>query len=377
MSGGVDSSVVACLLARAGHDVVGFTAWTLDGPGKCCNDALIKAGRVCEQLGVPYDTVDLRAMFSHYVLDYYNRSYAEGLTPNPCVECNQYVKWEALAAYAREALGADFLATGHYARIDRRGGRPRLFRAADARKDQTYMLARVRSQDLETALFPLGDLVKPQVVAMAREMGIAEADGKESQDVCFAMNGHAAYIQGALGKQPGPIVDLDTGRTLGRHEGFYAFTVGQRKGLGGGASRPVYVVRVDAASNTVYVGDACHLESSRLTALDVRWLGDAPREPSFRAAVKIRYAAPPAQAGICPAETPGAYLIEAQTPLNAVTAGQVCAIYDADFVELLGGGYIERFLPQTTFDASAQNAPSAPASSCSLPLGSSPIESRC
>lgn len=119
--------------------MVGFTAWTLDGPGKCCNDALIKAGRVCEQLGVPYDTVDLRAMFSHYVLDYYNRSYAEGLTPNPCVECNQYVKWEALAAYAREALGADFLATGHYARIDRRGGRPRLFRAADARKDRTYL----------------------------------------------------------------------------------------------------------------------------------------------------------------------------------------------------------------------------------------------
>lgn len=362
MSGGVDSSVTACLLARAGHEVVGFTAWTLDGPGKCCNDALVNAGRVCEQLGVAYDVVDLRALFSHYVLDYYNASYAQGLTPNPCVECNQYVKWEALVAYARSALQADYVATGHYARLDRQGPHPRLFRAVDTRKDQTYMLARVSPQDLAYALFPLGEMRKPDVVALARELGIPEADGKESQDVCFALNGHAAYIQGALGKRVGPVVDLDTGQVLGQHDGFYSFTVGQRKGLAVSANRPVYVVRVEAASNTVFVGDAHHLQASSLRVLDPRWLGGAPPALPFSTAVKIRYAAPMALASVCAGETAGALAVRVETPVSAVTPGQVCAFYDPEGIELLGGGYIERFLPQAAFEAHSGEA--FPESAC-------------
>lgn len=348
MSGGVDSSMVAYLLAQAGYkDLVGFTAWTLDGPGKCCNDALVNAGRVCEMLGIDYDTVDLRAEFAHYVMDYYENSYREGLTPNPCVECNRYIKWEKLVAYARETLHADFVATGHYARLQHHpDGRVQVFRGKDRHKDQTYMLARVKPEDLRHTLFPLANYQKPQLVALAQQINIPTAFSKESQDVCFVLNGQANYMRQLFGVQKGPIVDMDTGNVLGEHDGYTLFTLGQRKGIGVAAGRPIYVVRIDAKTNTVYVGDRHHLEESAFWVKDVSWI-NAPKATEFEAAVKIRYNTPAALA-TCQIYGPDA-LVSFHNPMAAITPGQIAAFYDPTDTELWGGGYIERHLTHNPF----------------------------
>lgn len=365
MSGGVDSSVAAYVLAQAGYDLIGVTAWTLNGPGKCCNDALVNAGRVCEMLSIPYDTVDLRAEFSHYVMDYYNDSYEAGLTPNPCVECNRYVKWEPLVRYAREELGADYLATGHYAVLEpeeigneRTQRRMKLLRSVDEHKDQTYMMARVAAKDLAHTVFPLGEMTKPEVVALARAVDLPTAYSKESQDICFILDGQANYMERVFGKRPGPIVDFDTQHTLGEHDGYYRFTLGQRKGIGVAAGRPVYVVRIDPASNTVYLGDAHHLEQSSFVVRRPSWLtpppgakmGDSVTEP-FEAMVKIRYNTPPTLGLIEPftddesAESgENALVVTLRQPASAVTPGQIAAFYDVGFQQLYGGGYIERHL---------------------------------
>lgn len=346
MSGGVDSSVVAYLMAKAGHEVIGLTAWTLNGPGKCCNDALVNAGRVCEMLNVPYDTVDLRAEFSHYVMDYYNNSYEAGLTPNPCVECNRYVKWEQLVKYAVEELGVDYVATGHYAILDHTGTQVRVFRSLDEHKDQTYMMTRVHLRDLERTLFPLGGMVKPEVVALAKEIGLPTAYSKESQDICFVLDGQARYMDLTLGKRKGALVDFDTGKTLGEHDGYYRFTLGQRKGIGVAAGRPVYVVRIDPASNTVYLGDAHHLMSNSFTLQSPHWLAPAYQSASaypFESMVKIRYNSPPTLGRV---ELADAHTLRVtlDQPVSAITPGQIAAFYDMDFQQLLGGGYIDRHL---------------------------------
>lgn len=347
MSGGVDSSMVACLLAKEGYDLVGFTAWTLNGPGKCCNDALINAGRVCEMLGMAYDTVDLRAEFTHFVMDYYEQSYQAGLTPNPCVECNRYIKWEKLIAYARETLHADYVATGHYARIENLpDGTVRVFRGADHRKDQTYMLARVKPSDLRYTLFPLAHYQKPELVAMAKEMNIPTAFSKESQDVCFVLNGQASYLTQILGKNRGRIIDVDTGNILGEHDGHYLYTLGQRKGVKVAAGRPVYVVRIDPESNTVYVGDMHHLAQQTFRAKSISWISE-PVADRFSAMVKIRYNTPSAMARC---EKDGSDInVTFETPASAITPGQIAAFYDPSGEELLGGGYIENYLKHPEF----------------------------
>lgn len=346
MSGGVDSTVAAYLLHQAGHEIVGFTAWTLNGPGTCCNDALVNAGRVCEQLGVPFDTVDLRAEFQHYVLDYYNRSYAAGLTPNPCVECNRYVKWEKLIDYAKTQLGAEYVATGHYIR---RGEGGEIYRAVDEKKDQTYMLARVRPEDLQSALFPLGEMTKPDVVKLAQKAGLPNADAAESMDVCFVLDGQANYLRSALGTKKGPIVDLDSGHVVGEHDGHYLFTRGQRKGVQVAAGRPIYVIKTDAASNTVYVGDKYHLETTVFQAKSVNWLVKPPTFPAT-VAVKTRYASQPSLAELVSLGSED-FRVTLHTPQDAVTPGQIAVFYDPTFHQLLGGGFIEQYLPHTPFDA--------------------------
>jgi tRNA-uridine 2-sulfurtransferase len=367
MSGGVDSSMVAYLLSQAGFtNLIGFTAWTLNGPGKCCNDALINAGRVCEELGMEYDTVDLRAKFSHFVMDHYEASYQDGLTPNPCVECNRHVKWEALIEYARQALQADFVATGHYAKIQHapEGGLPTIYRGQDLKKDQSYMLARVRPEDLRYTLFPLADIEKTDLVDVAKSVAIPTAHSKESQDVCFVLNGQANYLKGLLGSQPGDIIDLDTGRVLGQHEGYYLFTLGQRKGLAVAAGRPVYVVKIDKDTNTVYVGDTHHLERNTVEVVDASWirrpvldLDSLDSKGCFEAMVKYRYNTPPAKARcqILPGENVAVTFDE---PVTALSPGQIAAFYDLDFNELYGGGYIQRHLAQAEFDPAAAKLPS-------------------
>jgi tRNA-uridine 2-sulfurtransferase len=348
MSGGVDSSVAAYLVAKAGHDVVGLTAWTLNGPGKCCNDALVNAGRVCEMLGVEYDTVDLRAEFSHYVMDYYNNSYQAGLTPNPCVECNRYVKWEQLVRYAVEELGVDYVATGHYAILNHKGPDVQVLRSVDEHKDQTYMMARVYAKDLKRTLFPLGEMTKPQVVALARELDLPTAYSKESQDICFVLNGQHNYMDSVFGKQKGRFVDMDTGRTLGEHDGFYRFTIGQRKGVGVAAGRPVYVVKIDPKTNTVYLGDPHHLQSTVFTVLEPNWLASEYAESTaypFEAMIKIRYNTPPTLGKVERLQDDSRRLkVTLYQPQSAITPGQIAAFYDVEFRCLYGGGYIEKHL---------------------------------
>ena len=360
MSGGVDSSVVAWQMAKAGHEVIGLTAWTLNGPGKCCNDALVNAGRVCEMLGVEYDTVDLRAEFSHFVMDYYNNSYRAGLTPNPCVECNRHVKWELLVRYAVEELGVDYVATGHYAQIahfDPQGRltdqhtetSARIFRSRDEHKDQTYMMTRVYPRDLSRALFPLGDMTKPDVVRYAKEVELPTAHSKESQDICFVLNGQDNYMNMTFGVNKGPIVDIDTGKTIGEHDGYYRFTLGQRKGLKVAAGRPVYVVKIDAPTNTVYLGDAHHLETSSFTVLAPNWLNPVFEErEAFESMVKIRYNSQPTLGRVekhgVNEHGEGLLKVTLNAPVSAITPGQIAAFYDEDFNELWGGGYIEQHL---------------------------------
>jgi tRNA-uridine 2-sulfurtransferase len=361
MSGGVDSSAIAYMLKEMGHEVVGLTAWTLNGPGSCCNDALINAGRVCEQLGCEFDTLDLRAEFQHYVQQYYNQSYAAGITPNPCVECNRYIKWERLVQYARETLNCEFIATGHYLNARRPQGMPgpvHLHRAVDERKDQTYMLARVRPEDLHHALFPLGLWQKQDVLAYASERGIISNAYKESVDVCFVPDGQANYLQGVLGKRMGDIREVMTNALLGSHEGHWLFTRGQRKGLGIAHAFPLYVIRTDATTNTVYVGGREHLQCERFTVKEMSWLRPPTPEELSQVQVKVRYAGSPSMGSMVPHVTEGQYAIEMLSPQDAVTPGQIAAIYDVDFSELLGGGYIETYLQQQPFDA--ETAPALP-----------------
>jgi tRNA-specific 2-thiouridylase len=352
MSGGVDSSVVAYLMAKAGHEVIGLTAWTLNGPGKCCNDALVNAGRVCEMLGIEYDTVDLRAEFSHYVMDYYNNSYQAGLTPNPCVECNRYVKWEQLVGYAVSELGVDYVATGHYAILNHSTeGFARVFRSVDEHKDQTYMMARVYPKDLAKTIFPLGEMTKPEVVALAREVNLPTAYSKESQDICFVLDGQANYMNMVFGKRTGTFIDLDTGKTLGTHDGYYRFTIGQRKGIGVSAGRPVYVVKIDPESNTVYLGDPKHLHSTTFTVKAVNWLD--PRfdsAESFESMVKIRYNTPPTLGSVTKVDAETLH-VTLNAPVSAITPGQIAAFYDTDFRQLWGGGYIEKHLTHAELSA--------------------------
>lgn len=353
MSGGVDSSVAAYILAKGGYDIIGLTAWTLNGPGKCCNDALVNAGRVCEMLGVEYDTVDLRAEFSHYVMDYYNNSYKAGLTPNPCVECNRYVKWEQLVRYAVDELGVDYVATGHYAILDHSPEGIKLFRSTDEHKDQTYMMARVYPKDLERTVFPLGEMVKPDVVALAKAVDLPTAYSKESQDICFVLDGQANYMDSVFGQQKGQFLDFDTQKVLGEHDGYYRFTLGQRKGIGVAAGRPVYVVKIDPYSNTVYLGDAHHLDSTTFIVQQANWL-----DPRFEAAtayplecmVKIRYNSPPTM-GFVEQLDDTRLQVTLRQPVSAITPGQIAAFYDMDFRQLYGGGYIDRHLTHRSLSA--------------------------
>jgi tRNA-specific 2-thiouridylase len=374
MSGGVDSSVVAHLLVAAGHEVVGLTAWTLNGPGTCCNDALVNAGRVCEELNIPFDTVDLRAEFFHYVMDYYNKSYEAGTTPNPCVECNRYVKWEKFMGYAQETLDVEYVATGHYINLARPKGKEggfKVLKAADPTKDQTYMLARVFPKELNSALFPLGGWLKKDVLAYANEKGIINRSYKESVDICFVLDGQANYLKQTLGIRKGNIVDVDSGKVLGEHDGHWLFTKGQRRGVNVAAGRPVYVIRTEPKTNTVFIGDKHHLESSQFTLKSMNWLDEDFKaqflaEGRLETLVKVRYAGEPTVATLLATPDAETFTVELAEPASAVTAGQIAAFYTEDNVQLLGGGFIEVFHEPKPFDA--ENAPPLPDLNASCPI---------
>ncbi len=342
MSGGVDSSVTAAQLLEQGFDVIGVTLRLWDGPGRaggCCGaDDAADARRVADRLGIPFYVLDYAEPFREGVVDNFVAEYLAGRTPNPCARCNQHIKFDRLLAQARD-LGAAYLATGHYARIHREGGRARLLAGRDPGKDQSYFLAVTPAAELGSLLFPVGGLTKERVRELAGRYGLVTADKAESQDICFVGGSAAAFVaeRGAgPALEPGEITDT-AGNVLGTHRGAAFYTVGQRRGLGLSGDPARYVVAVDAAANRVVVGEADEVYRSAMTVTGLNWLAEPIPAEGQAAAVKVRYAGAPVAARVEPAGEDRARVAFAQ-PVRAVTPGQVAAFYDGDRV--LGGGWI-------------------------------------
>jgi tRNA-specific 2-thiouridylase len=349
MSGGVDSSVAAGLMVEAGHEVVGLTMKlrdTTEGEraqkgGSCCSpDDLRDAAAVCADLGIAHYVVDYRDAFRRAVVEPFAREYLQGRTPNPCVRCNDHIKFAALVTRAR-ALGADRLVTGHYARITTdAAGRRHLHKAVDAGKDQSYFLFGVRQRVLAMTDFPLGEMDKEAVRAHGKRLGLATWDKADSEDICFVPDGdYAAVVESVLGAETpasGLIRHAD-GRVLGSHEGIHRFTVGQRKGLGVATGERLFVLSVDGPGRSVVVGPPDALLAPGLRATGCHWIVDAPA-PGTELDVRVRYRHPGAAATVHP-EGDGAMTVRFDTPQRAIAPGQAAVVYDGD--ELVGGGWIE------------------------------------
>jgi tRNA-specific 2-thiouridylase len=345
MSGGVDSSVVAALLARANYDVIGVTLQLYDHgtairkKGACCaGQDIHDARRVAERLHIPHYVLDYEERFRKHVIADFAASYAQGLTPIPCVRCNERIKFADLLTTARE-LGADVLATGHYVRrIDGANG-PELHCAADPARDQSYFLFRTTRAQLEMLRFPLGEMDKPAVRDLAAELGLAVADKPDSQDICFVPDGDYARLISKLTPEAvrrGDIVD-ETGRVLGQHKGIIHFTVGQRKGLGlSGEAEPLYVLALDAERARVVVGPRNSLRVQSVVVREVNWL--AHTAGGIECRVKVRSTRAPVAARVTPAD--GQAMVELPLGENAVAPGQACVFYDG--TRVLGGGWIAK-----------------------------------
>jgi tRNA-specific 2-thiouridylase len=367
MSGGVDSSVTAALLADAGYDVVGITLQLYDHgaathrKGACCAGRDIHDARaVAARIGIPHYVLDYENRFKEAVIDRFAESYVAGETPVPCVECNQSIKFRDLLQTARE-LGAAVLATGHYvaSRALPDGSRA-LYRAREAERDQSYFLFATTRPQLDFLRFPLGDRTKAETRELARRFGLSVADKQDSQDICFVPTGHYADIierlrPGAAG--PGDIVDID-GRVLSRHDGIIHFTVGQRRGLGVATGSPLYVVRLDSASRRVVVGPREALRTSRIRLREINWLGDGTIDAALahrpEIFVKVRSTRPPHAAWLR-AGAAGEVEVELIGSEDGVSPGQACVLYDAGDGQsrVLGGGIIAGTIAAATAKSAA------------------------
>lgn len=342
MSGGVDSSTTALLLQQAGYDVIGVTGWLIKSGSRCCDTGMVDAARVAEQLGIDHHAVDLREMFKHQIIDQFHQSYAKARTPLPCSLCNTLVKWGALFQYSKKILGADYIATGHYARIVQTESGAALARARDPKKDQSYVLWGLTREQLQSTLLPLGDYTKDEIRKIAGEHELASANRPDSQDLCFIPKGVTAqeYLAQFLPELPGPFVHAVSGEALGEHKGTHNFTIGQRRGIGLAYPEPLYVTYIDPEARTVYVGPKSALLRPDLTAAEMNWLTDrVPQEP-FEALAKIRYNSPTVPATVIPLPEACARVVF-RDPQSAVTSGQVLGIYDDTDTYLLGGGWID------------------------------------
>lgn len=347
MSGGVDSSVAAALLCEKGYDVVGMTLRVASGDGRessqraCCTlDAAEDARRVADRLGIPHYVVNYVGRFEREVIADFTSEYLAGRTPNPCVRCNQRVKFGALFEKAA-AAGAESIATGHYVQLTRPNGRFALRRAVDRAKDQSYALAGLSQEQLRRALFPLGGLTKEQARAKARSLGLVTADKPESQEICFIPDDdYRHFLEQRVGPAtPGPILSAE-GEALGEHKGLMYYTVGQRKGLGIAAARPYYVIRLDLRRNALIVGheEATHCVS--LTTGPVVWGALSPQTEAFDCLVQVRYRHTPAPGTAEPGER--GLKVRFHRPQRAVTPGQWAVLYNEDET-VLGAGIIDDF----------------------------------
>ena len=347
MSGGVDSSAAAALLQAQGFDVIGITLklWPQDcaarAEDKCCGpQAVTDARAVCHKLGIPFYLVDESASFQRRVITYFASEYRAGRTPNPCVMCNQHLKFGALLDRA-DQLGAQFIATGHFARTEPSpdGQRTLLKRGRDARKDQSYFLFSLRQAQLARTLFPLGERTKSDTRAVARAAQLKIADKEESMEICFVPdNDYRGFLQqaGLAHKHRGEIVDQH-GRVLGHHDGIEFYTIGQRKGLGLSVPKPLYVIKLDAVANRVVVGEGAALEGDTFSVANCNWIAfDAP-PASLEATVQIRYHHPGTPATITPLG-PARAQVKLHQPQRAITPGQAAVFYQDEVV--IGGGWI-------------------------------------
>ena len=349
MSGGVDSSATAALLFEQGYDVIGITLklWPQDcvsrAEDKCCGpQAVMDARAVCHKLGVPYYLIDEADQFQTKVIQYFADEYKAGRTPNPCVMCNQNLKFGRLIDRA-DQLGADYIATGHFARVEKSpdGSRTLLKRGRDLRKDQSYFLFSLRQDQLRRAMFPLGEKTKSDTREVARHCHLKTADKEESMEICFVPdNNYGRFLQQAklAQKHEGEIVDLH-GRVLGRHEGIEFYTIGQRKGLGVSSPKPLYVVELEPETNRVVVGDETALERDTFMVDRCNWIAFETPPEHFEVTAKIRYNHPGAAATVTPLSG-GRAEVRLHAAQRAITPGQAAVFYQDDLV--IGGGWITR-----------------------------------
>jgi len=349
MSGGVDSSVAAALLKKQGYNVIGMMMrlWaeeTFDGfsgHNRCCTpDQMADARRIANMLDIPFYVIDTKDVFRNKIVQFFIDGYSDGVTPNPCLECNRHIRFDWLLNHAL-MMDADYLATGHYARITHdEQGTPQLRMGLDPKKDQSYVLSVLTPEKIKHAMFPIGGYEKPAVRQIAEELGFPVAKKGDSQDLCFLGDGdyrrflqdHAVDIFSA-----GPIMRQD-GTILGEHNGLPNYTIGQRKGLGIAASEPLYVLKLDPNRNALIVGTRAELGSSTLTAHRVNWISGQPPADQFRAQVKIRYKAQPVPATVTILDV-DQFSVEFDEPRRDITPGQGAVVYDGDWC--LGGGAIQ------------------------------------
>lgn len=339
MSGGVDSSVAAALLKEQGYQVSGATIqmWQGNANSPCSSQAVEDAGRVADSLGIPFMTFNMEEEFQREVIEYFVAEYTLGKTPNPCIQCNRRIKFGQFLRMADD-LGFEYIATGHYARIARDGMNPRLLRGLDAEKDQSYFLYTLTGDKLKRILFPVGDYAKDEIRELARGFQLNIADKPDSQEICFVTgNDYKDFLRSQGVRQtPGDIVDTQ-GNVIGRHDGVYNYTIGQRRGLGVARGTPLYVVDINARANTIVVGDSEKTQTRVFIADDFNWVSGSPPGEPAQVKVQIRYNAQAQPADIT-LLSGGRVRIEFFQPQRAVAPGQAAVVYAGE--EVLGGGRI-------------------------------------
>jgi tRNA-specific 2-thiouridylase len=350
MSGGVDSSVTAAILKNQGYEVIGVTMnlWSFENSKTCLSErsccgliAMVDANQVAIKLGISHYVADFREIFKRTVIDNFCSEYVNGRTPNPCIRCNQYIKFGVLLEQAKK-LEADFIATGHYARIlyDNRKDRFLLKKGIDSKKDQSYALYTMTQEQLSKTLMPLGDLTKEKVREIAKELSLPVAEKFESQEICFIPdNEYPRFLKKLIPgiEKPGPIINKK-GEILGQHKGIIHYTIGQRKGLGISVGKPLYVVHIDRENNIIVVGNKEEVYSKEFTVTDINWIAWDKIEEPFKAKVKIRYIHKESEAVITPLNYNQAH-VRFLKPQRAITPGQSAVFYYDDTV--LGGGIID------------------------------------